>query len=715
MLLMLMALLSLNSPLLVVDQNSGMPIENLQISDRDFTLYTFTDEDGFFDFSVFASLNPSDSLYFSHTAYQTRVFAIADLAGKTKILMRGRAYMSDLTVIESDRVKLTNEIVPIAKEYISSVDIQMADKVDLKSVYEVVSSVKVERNSNLGSYISIRGSNSEDVTVLYDGIALNHINSLSTSDIGTISLSNVSKIEFSKSGNLIHEGAGAAYGVVNIRSFDSDTFTVNLDYASISGLSEYMSANMTLPYDDNRLHLSATRQNSNTDYYTLNNLTNSSDEESMTMDRFGESYEANYERDLGAGLFQLKYMNGFQTSLNSSNQIKDKYDLLSGRYDGSVLGIEDFNLQLYTINSLNQFTRVADNRASYEFNYDTRITHFRMGKKSEFKRFYLETTYTFFHNELNRLSNFILDNVHIPIFRGLSYENMHSLATTVGIFETTPIFDYYYPHFFVSARYDHLTNGDKNWTNNFGMSIKRKNKDREIEFFLLNGKNIRYPSLYENAFSRDVVLSTISNGSDDQNRLLPNDIKSFEIGVNYNYLISHSLKKRISFHFSYFYITKENLVVIEPLNLVPIQVQNGTDNGRGFDGSLKYSNFMEALDLVLNGYYAEHSNQFSYAYKPNSLFKFIVKSRYFEDIILSSEFYYEGQARYWTFEDGFTEQKAKNIASFYDINARVSYLLNSNGVSLRLGAAINNILDNNTGVFSDVKGRQLSVSVGFAY
>lgn len=118
-----MALLSLNSPLLVVDQNSGMPIENLQISDRDFTLYTFTDEDGFFDFSVFASLNSSDSLYFSHTAYQTRVFAIVDLVGKTKILMRGRAYMSDLTVIESDRVKLTNEIVPIAKEYISSVDI----------------------------------------------------------------------------------------------------------------------------------------------------------------------------------------------------------------------------------------------------------------------------------------------------------------------------------------------------------------------------------------------------------------------------------------------------------------------------------------------------------------------------------------------------------------------------------------------------------------
>jgi hypothetical protein len=169
------------------------------------------------------------------------------------------------------------------------------------------------------------------------------------------------------------------------------------------GKKHVLSPCMTLPYDDNRLHLSATRQNSNTDYYTLNNLTNSSDEESMTMDRFGESYEANYERDLGAGLFQLKYMNGFQTSLNSSNQIKDKYDLLSGRYDGSVLGIEDFNLQLYTINSLNQFTRVADNRASYEFNYDTRITHFRMGKKSEFKRFYLETTYTFFHNELNRL------------------------------------------------------------------------------------------------------------------------------------------------------------------------------------------------------------------------------------------------------------------------------------------------------------------------
>jgi hypothetical protein len=47
--------------------------------------------------------------------------------------------------------------------------------------------------------------------------------------------------------------------------------------------------------------------------------------------------------------------------------------------------------------------------------------------------------------------------------------------------------------------------------------------------------------------------------------------------LNYNYLISHSLKKRISFHFSYFYITKENLVV--------------------FDGSLIQQ--LYALDLVL--------------------------------------------------------------------------------------------------------------------
>jgi outer membrane cobalamin receptor len=197
----------------VKDRNSGVLIPHVNILVLGTTMGTTTDLRGEFAFS--GELAPQDTLVFSHVGYQTLKLTITDLHEKAVVLLEPKPVaMQEVEVQAVKDSPMTQEIpATVSTVLVEPVVAQAAS--DFGDFIQRDASVKIDETGSGQKFVSIRGSNADEVLVIYDGIRLNSAND-NTFDLAQIDLANLEKVEIIKGSNTVLFGEGAFGGVVNI-------------------------------------------------------------------------------------------------------------------------------------------------------------------------------------------------------------------------------------------------------------------------------------------------------------------------------------------------------------------------------------------------------------------------------------------------------------------------------------------------------------------
>ncbi len=212
----------------VYDSSGNVPLVGANVLIEGSGIGTSTNENGYFHFDNL--LNGSYSVTVSFIGYKSKTEA--------DIIVNGDQPKEVYFYLTKAENKL-DEIVITSKNNsgLSNVKILGSEKIDKsnsQSVAEIlkqVSGLEIESTGGIGSAkrISIRGSNTNQVLVLLDGIPLNNQSS-ANADLSKIPTNIVEKIEIYEGGSSSKFGSGAIGGAINIitkRNFKNE-YKLNL-------------------------------------------------------------------------------------------------------------------------------------------------------------------------------------------------------------------------------------------------------------------------------------------------------------------------------------------------------------------------------------------------------------------------------------------------------------------------------------------------------
>ena len=230
-------------------------ISNVQVFIRKSKIGTTTDVTGSFVL-IIKSYNPNWTIVFRHIAYDTVEYAIdklnspADIFLNTRVIPLGEFEVSDKRVYSEIGKDLPQSISVIGSEIFERLSFD-----DAGELLRNEQSIQVKEELNGQKTIAIRGGNSDETIVLYNGIKLNSIYN-NIADVSLIDLQDIEKVEVIRGSNTVIYGSEAFSGVINIvpkfnedyhvrfrqkiGSYDSGRWTLNLN-GSIGNLSGFIS------------------------------------------------------------------------------------------------------------------------------------------------------------------------------------------------------------------------------------------------------------------------------------------------------------------------------------------------------------------------------------------------------------------------------------------------------------------------------------------
>jgi hypothetical protein len=363
----------------VRDAGSGAAIANVNIVVAGTSWGTTTDAQGKFRFS--GSFSPQDTLVFSHIGYQPLRLLIAALSEKAAVLLEPKPVaLQDVEIQAAKDSPMAREI-PATMSTVLVEPVVSHAAIDLGDFIQRDAGVKIDETSAGQKFVSIRGSNSDEVLVIYDGIRLNSANT-NTFDLAQIDLANLEKVELIKGSNTVLFGEGAFGGVINIvprklsdyhvsaahrtGTYDTRELTIDLhkQIGKLAGAYTFSHRDVERRFDDSRLSLV-----NQSDFHTL-------------WGSYGwqeNKIEARY----------LRYNSSFSDPLLQTNT-DDQNDVISLNYEGALWLVKGLKLSAIRKN-LQEARRAAARGGSADA--DDRSTTLRAEKHNRWNGVHLTLGY----------------------------------------------------------------------------------------------------------------------------------------------------------------------------------------------------------------------------------------------------------------------------------------------------------------------------------
>lgn len=200
----------------VRDLNTHREIENVNVFVEGTRLGTSTDHAGRFKLG----LPPGSEgavLVFRHVGYEPKRLTISDLRNKDTVYLQPRVVPLQGVAIEETALRELEieRDLPQTVATIESRRFEIRGFVDAGDLLRTDHSVQVEEELSGEKTISIRGGNSDDVLVLYNGVEMNSAYD-NVFDLSLIDLEDIERFEIIKGSNTALYGPEAFSGVVNI-------------------------------------------------------------------------------------------------------------------------------------------------------------------------------------------------------------------------------------------------------------------------------------------------------------------------------------------------------------------------------------------------------------------------------------------------------------------------------------------------------------------
>ncbi len=536
---------------------------------------TTSGDEGWFYLKVPPAIKNS-VLVFDHIAFDTLHVPI-------KKAVYQHVFSLSPKFINSSEIRVTAEREPaeILKDLPLSVTIIDANTfnaqgyLDAGDLLQTDQSIQIEEDYNGKKTAAIRGGNPEDVSVLFNGVKLNSAYD-NIFDLSTLNLDDVEKIEIIKGSNTALYGADAFSGVINVVPKLYKDYALRFQQK----IGTYASGEWNLQFNHNffkRLILSATIKKggskryyadsigadafikTNVAYYTgsiiynLSETNNDSSEQHIALMYFSTKQD-----------FENRYYN---EEVNTFNR------LLTLRYLGDIAGVSGFNINgsLQWNNNFHDLT-AEDGYLVRDFKnkvVSANLEHsFKIHTFDFLNALQLERSLLDFRNE-----RFVFGETETGLSKALFEREKYGFVSVMKLHIPTETDFYKYTDFDLSYRYDQVINSyqnisyrqtnaplpslnDKTWQSSilkFAAYFSGGNKNISLNGFLNYGKNVRFPTMYQQ-ISAPFVLQI---DSPEQNLVLERS-RSFEIGAFFSKNVQTDAdivdkKLRVSYFRIYYY------------------------------------------------------------------------------------------------------------------------------------------------------------------
>jgi len=213
----------------VISAKTGNGIQGANIVITNLSIGNASAPDGTFTLRIPAKLfNDSLNVSVTHIAYARYKTDLATLSSQPVIELEQTVIRTpELEVVGRRQTRAANDL-PASVTTISVRESPAQTILDVGDLLARESSLKIEEDISGGKHVSIRGSNPDEVLVLYDGIPLNAGDN-NIVNLSAINLLNVDRIEIIKGSNTTIYGTGIFGGVINIvpRSDTDKLLSVN--------------------------------------------------------------------------------------------------------------------------------------------------------------------------------------------------------------------------------------------------------------------------------------------------------------------------------------------------------------------------------------------------------------------------------------------------------------------------------------------------------
>jgi|GEM_PF-1909018 len=196
----------------ILDSATNQPIEDVAVTVLGSHTGSYSDRDG--RFALEGLLKGTHRVQFTHVKYQTitrRVIISGDTPVIITVHLSGRVYQSSLVTVEGTRTQ--GPVIRYTRD-----DIEHSQSSSVADLLEQSPNITITREGGSGTRsIRIRGSNTNQVLVLLDGVELNDPLTGEV-NLDQIPAELVQKIRVQKYGGSAEYGSGAYAGVVSIES-----------------------------------------------------------------------------------------------------------------------------------------------------------------------------------------------------------------------------------------------------------------------------------------------------------------------------------------------------------------------------------------------------------------------------------------------------------------------------------------------------------------
>lgn len=698
----------------VFDASSKSPLAGANVFLKQSHLGVSTDADGYFRLSL-APISMEDSLTITYMGYQTFSVALKNFQNKSIIyLLPKRMLLEQEIIVTGSRGDLLHQDIPHAKNILKAEEIQQNGSNEISDLLKPVASVRIEGNDLDGRKIQIRGSNSDEVNVYLDGVLINELSFDNAADLSIIPLENIERIEVVKGGALALLGNGAFGGVVNVTSRQNLNTSFFLKAKMGDFNTRYLTGSFSVPLSKNTsggYFFQLGRFKPDIEYFPGERYSLKSKNNHIQTEKQNHHLYFNYF--FKDARINAKFINYSLSYIKPKWESHYKNYLSIAGFSGRFFNLGPIQVQVSEHYSDNSIQRQPTGSSRYISSYESNRLNVRISKKVAVKDGHIQFLTEYMHSDLKTDTKVKDVNWQTNLYHAFIFDNRLSTAAVFSYKDHPKNLSNISWETFIGLRGDFPASGNSAFTNMIGARLNYTTERWQISPYLNYGKNVKYPSLTQMAYTRD--LSGLSQKDSTFIRLEPEYSRAFEGGFSATYFPSHAIYHNFECSAGLFSRTIYNSIIQRPFDDLIARVQQGRATINGFESALKFNHIFSYFYGGASFIVLDIDNPLLYAYKPqtNSAihFGFVLPFGFY----LSSTYFYEGKSTAWFFNTNNDIQTTK-IPSFEDMDITLGYkhkLFNTIEMDGQISGK--NIFDNSGFKYYYLKKRFLVASLSLRY
>lgn len=699
---------------LVKDASSREPLKGANVELAGSGIGDITDEDGFFRMKI-DDINMTDTLVITFLGYQKYSIPLNKYQNHSVIWLSPISLeYGDSVVVKAEFIDLPRKEIPHAEDQLTFREIDNYGTGEIADLFKSFSSIRVEGNDLDGRSIQIRGSNASEVNVYVDGVLINNLGLENAADLTILPTENIEKLEVLKGGNLTLLGEGAFGGVVNITTKKQFNRSVGFRAKFGSFDSKYFMGEINLPITS-KLYLNYFGQFNSffpeIEYFPGELFSERT--ENKNIETTKQNHHLNLNYFLKNGHLNTKFLGYFFDYRKPAWKNSRENYMFSLSYKGSLANINDVEMNGSYFTSKDNLVRNTVGSAEFTSDFKSNRLNLNLLKKlhlSQKIEVHFRTEY--FHDELEDFQSVRDVNFQQSLYEASLWENRANVGGIISFSDQLQNSSNISWKTYLGFRGDFVANGDKDFLPTIGVQMEINQMYWSLSPYANYGKNVKYPTLYENAYIQGIERITTADTA--FKRVDPEYNNTAEIGLDFIFNPSTFIYRNLSAHLALFSSTVYNKLLERPFDFQVIYYQTGRNVTKGLEASLKFNQVFRWFALKLDYTGLDISTPLFYPFKPDQNFSTQLDLNLPMGLYFTARYFYQGKSTAW-FLDQQSEIQTQALDGFNDIDISIGYRFNIENIELNLQTSGYNLLDSSGFQYYYLNKRYLQAALSIRY